>query len=46
MAADIAALKPIYEAPNEDAALEALTAFAASPVGLMNPHAVRVFKDA
>lgn len=42
----IAALKPVYEAANEDAALEALTVFAASPVGVANPHAVRVFEDA
>jgi putative transposase len=41
-----AALRPIYEAANEEAARTALEAFAASPLGMQNPHAVRVFTDA
>jgi putative transposase len=41
-----ASLRPIYEAANEDAARAALEAFAASPLGVKNPHTVRVFTDA
>jgi transposase-like protein len=41
-----AALKPIYTAPTEQAALEALEEFEASQTGARNPHAVRVFRDA
>ena len=41
-----AALRPIYEAANEEAAQAALEAFAASALGMKNPHAVRVFTDA
>ncbi len=41
-----AALRPIYEAADEEAARVALEAFAASPLGVRNPHTVRVFTDA
>jgi len=41
-----AALKPIYQAADEDAALAALTEFAASDLGIANPNTVRVFEDA
>lgn len=41
-----AALKPIYQAVNEDAALEALEEFAASDLGKRYPSAVKSFRDA
>lgn len=41
-----AALKPIYQAANEDAALEALEEFAASELGKRYPSAVKSFHDA
>ncbi len=41
-----AALKPIYQAADSDAALTALAEFAASPLGQANPNTVRVFEDA
>ena len=41
-----AALKPIYQAANEDAALEALEAFEASELGKRYPSAVKSFHDA
>lgn len=41
-----AALKPIYQAANEDAAREALEAFTASDFGKRYPSAVRSFSDA
>jgi putative transposase len=41
-----AALRPIYEAATEEAARAALEAFAATPLGMKNPHTVRVFTDA
>ena len=41
-----AALKPIYQAADEDAALTALAEFAASELGQANPNTVRVFEDA
>ena len=41
-----AALKPIYQAADEDAALAALAEFAASELGVANPNTVRVFQDA
>jgi putative transposase len=41
-----AALRPVYEAADEDAARVALEAFAASPLGIKNPHTIRVFTDA
>lgn len=41
-----AALKPIYQAPNADAAERELEAFKASPLGQANPHAAAVFADA
>lgn len=41
-----AALKPIYQAPNADAAERELEAFKASPLGQANPHAAAVFTDA
>jgi putative transposase len=41
-----AALKPIYQAANEDAALEALTEFADSELGRRYPSAVKSFQDA
>jgi putative transposase len=45
-AAVAAQLRTIYTAPSEDAALEALAAFAASPLGRRYPQAVRVWEDA
>jgi len=41
-----ASLKPIYQAVNEDAALEALVAFEASEFGKRYPSAVKTFHDA
>ena len=41
-----AALKPIYQAVNEDAALEALDEFEASAMGRRYPSAVKSFTDA
>jgi len=41
-----AALKPIYQAPNLEAALEALEQFETSELGKRNPHTVKVFRDA
>ena len=41
-----AALKPIYQAPTADAALAALDAFKASPLGHANPRSAQVFEDA
>jgi transposase-like protein len=41
-----AALKPIYQAANAEAARVELDAFAASPLGLKNPHAAQVFENA
>lgn len=41
-----AALKPIYQAADADAAKAALDAFAASELGKSNPNTVRVFEDA
>lgn len=41
-----AALKPIYQAANEDAALEALETFAGSELGRRYPSAVKSFQDA
>jgi transposase-like protein len=41
-----AALKPIYTAVNDDAALEALREFAASPLGVRYPTTVKTFEDA
>jgi len=41
-----AALKPVYQAPNEDAALEALETFTASDFGTRYPSAVKSFQDA
>ena len=41
-----AALKPIYQAVNEDTALEALEAFTASELGKRYPSAVKSFQDA
>jgi putative transposase len=41
-----AALKPIYQAVNEDAALEALAEFADSDLGKHYPSAVKSFQDA
>lgn len=40
------ALKPIYQAADEAAALAALEEFAASELGIANPNTVRVFQDA
>jgi transposase-like protein len=45
-AAVAAGLRTIYTAPSEDAALEALAAFAASPLGTRYPQAVKVWEDA
>jgi putative transposase len=46
-AADVAReLRKIYTAPDADAALDALTDFAASPWGNKYPQAVRVWEDA
>jgi transposase-like protein len=41
-----AALKPIYQAPNEDAALAELEAFEATPLGAKYPSTVKAFRDA
>jgi putative transposase len=41
-----AALRPIYEAANDDAARAALEAFAVTPLGQKNPHTVAVFTNA
>lgn len=41
-----AALKPIYQAADADAARAALDEFAASELGAANPNTVRVFEDA
>jgi len=41
-----AALRPIYEAANDQAAQAALEAFAATPLGIKNPHTIRVFTNA
>ena len=41
-----AALKPIYQAANEDAARSELDAFAASPLGQKYPSTVKAFRDA
>ncbi len=40
------ALKPIYQAANEDAARGELDAFAASPLGQKYPSTVKAFRDA
>jgi putative transposase len=45
-AAVAAGLRTIYTAPSEDAALDALAAFAASPPGTRYPQAVKVWEDA
>jgi hypothetical protein len=45
-AAVAAQLRVIYTAPGEDAALEALAAFAATDLGRRYPQAVRVWEDA
>ncbi|WP_296667617.1 IS256 family transposase [Demequina sp.] len=41
-----AALKPIYQAPSVDAAVEALKEFAASDLGAKYPSTVKAFRDA
>ena len=41
-----AALKPIYQAVNDDAALLELETFAATPLGQKYPSAVKAFRDA
>ncbi|WP_291050500.1 IS256 family transposase [Herbiconiux sp.] len=41
-----AALKPIYQAADAEAAKAALEAFAASPLGTTNPHTVAAFENA
>jgi transposase-like protein len=41
-----AALKPIYQAANDDAALDELEAFAASPLGSKYPSTIKAFRDA
>ncbi|BCT77730.1 hypothetical protein SCMU_35720 [Sinomonas cyclohexanicum] len=41
-----AALKTVYQAPNEAAAKAALEEFAASELGKKNPNTVRAFQDA
>jgi putative transposase len=45
-AAVAAGLRAIYTAPGEEAALDALAAFSASPLGQKYPQAVRVWEDA
>jgi putative transposase len=45
-AAVAAGLRTIYTAPNDDAALAALAAFASSPLGRKYPQAARVWEDA
>jgi transposase-like protein len=42
----VAALKPIYQAANEDAALVELEAFEATPLGKKYPSTVKAFRDA
>ena len=41
-----AALKPIYQAADADAARAALETFAASPLGNSNPHTIAAFENA
>jgi putative transposase len=41
-----AALRPIYQAANEDAALAELDAFAATPLGAKYPSTIKAFRDA
>ena len=41
-----AALKPIYQAPNADTALAALSEFEASELGQKNPNTVKTFENA
>lgn len=41
-----AALKPIYQAPDAEAAKAALDTFATSPLGKANPHTVAAFENA
>ena len=41
-----AALKPIYQAANADAALIELEAFEATPLGRKNPSTIKAFRDA
>jgi putative transposase len=41
-----AALKPIYQAANEDGALAELDAFTASPLGQKYPSTIKAFRDA
>lgn len=45
-AAVAAGLRTIYSAPGEEAALDALAAFSASPLGQKYPQAIRVWEDA
>jgi putative transposase len=45
-AAVAAGLRAIYTAPGEEAALDALAAFSASPLGQKYPRAVKVWEDA
>ncbi len=45
-AAVAAGLRKIYTAPGEEAALDALTEFAGSPLGRKYPQAVKVWEDA
>jgi len=45
-AAVAAELRKIYKAPSEDAALDALAAFSASPLGCKYPQAVKVWENA
>ena len=45
-AAVAAGLRTIYTAPSEEAALDALAAFAASPLGQKYPQAAKVWEDA
>jgi putative transposase len=45
-AAVAAGLRSIYTAPGEEAALDALAAFSASPLGQKYPRAVKVWEDA
>ncbi len=41
-----AALKPVYQAADADAARAALDEFATTPLGKANPNTIRVFEDA
>ena len=41
-----AALKPVYQAPNAEAAKDALDSFETTELGARNPTAVKVFRDA